>query len=244
MRKISVLFFAVLFAGATLCTAQQRKSHHPQNAQQKTKQQQKWEVFTGYTLSRDYGFPNLFNSGTQGSNSYDEFAAFNLQGGQASATYFATKHFGITGDFTALTKNQNLTLADSNAKTQTVHEQDYLFGPTYSVGLKGQKISLFAHQLFGVAHTSIAFTPSTFNCYISSTTNKATCSGNPFAMATGGGVDIVVNSHLSIRPAQLDYWTYQLSEKKFFGSGLFSDGDSAKLGVDGFRYSAGAVFNF
>jgi hypothetical protein len=186
----------------------------------------------------------MYTSGSISSGSYNLFSAYNLQGGQASVTYFPTRHFGITGDFAALTKNQNVNATGVSAKTQTDHEQDYLFGPTFRYGLKGQRISLFAHELLGVAHTSINFTPSTFSCYVSSTTSKPNCSANPFTMVTGGGVDIIVNSHLSIRPVQLDYWTYQLSAKKFMGSGLGTDNDSSKLGVDGFKYSAGAVFNF
>ncbi len=234
MRRISVLFLAVLFGGTALCAAQQ---------------QNKWEVFGGYSFARVFGYPNFYavtvSSANQGT--YDSFSAFNMNGGQASVTYFPVKHFGLTGDFTIFEKTQNVIdpVATGLTATQAVHEQDYLFGPTFRYTLKAgnHAITLFAHQLFGVAHSSTAFTPSSLDCSVSSSgSSSSTCSANPFTMVSGGGVDVRVASHIAIRPAQLDYFEQQLSAQSLFGSG--STTDSSKLGVDGFRYSAGAVVNF
>ena len=59
-------------------------------------------------------------------------------------------------------------------------------------------------------------------------------------MASGGGVDVRVNKHISIRPVQLDYWTMPVSLGALMKTNLLG----LKLGVNGFRYSAGAVVHF
>lgn len=226
MRRISVLFLAILLGGTALCTAQQHS---------------KLEVFGGFSLQRASGYPNLY-SVNENQTSPDEFAPFNLQGGEAEVTYFPLAHFGFTGDFATVSKDQSVF---TSLETQTVHEVDYLFGPTFRYTFKGSRLTVFAHQLFGVGHTSVTFTPSSINCQESSTgSGSPTCSANPLTMASGGGVDIRITSHISVRPAQLDYWEQQISMTKFFGEGLFSSTDSSKLGVNGFRYSAGAVVHF
>jgi hypothetical protein len=231
MRRISVLFLAVLFGGTALCAAQQ--------------QQSKLEIFGGYSFARVFGYPNLFNlneNSQQSLDTYDEYSAFYLKGGQASVTYFPVKHFGLTGDFADFTKSQGIT---GSTITEAINEQDYLFGPTFRDSLKAGRpqITLFAHQLFGVAHTSTTFTPSSFSCSVSSSgSTNPTCTANLFTMVSGGGVDLRITSHISIRPAQLDYFEQQISAESFFGTAISND--SAKLGINGFRYSAGAVINF
>lgn len=234
MRRISVLILAVLFVavlsgGTAVCPAQQ----------------QKWEVFGGYSFARALGYPNLFNlteNEEEGLAAYDGYAAFYLKGGQASVAYFPVRNFGIAGDFADFAKSQGIA---NTTDTEAVHEQDYLFGPTvrYTFKTGSPAITLFAHQLFGIAHTSTTFTPSSFECSVSSSESSSpTCTANPFTMVSGGGVDVRVTSHISIRAAQVDYWEQQISTKAFFGSGESTD--SSKYGVDGFRYSGGLVVNF
>lgn len=60
----------------------------------------------------------------------------------------------------------------------------YLFGPRFSYRSKSS-VTPFAQVLFGGAHT--------------------TNSGNAFAMAVGGGLDLRVDSHWSWRMAQAEY---------------------------------------
>jgi hypothetical protein len=226
MRRISVLFLAVLFGGTAICSAQQ---------------QSKWEVFGGFSLQRASGYPNLFNVNVNQTTPSDEFTGFNLKGGEAEVTYFPFAHVGFTGDFAMVSKSQSVVVPQD---TQTVHELDYLFGPTFRYTFKGSpRLTVFAHQLFGVGHTSITFTPSNFDCsYTSSGSGSPTCQANPFTTVSGGGVDFRVASHISIRPAQFDYWEQQVSEQTLLGAG--SVNDSSKFGISGFRYSAGAVVNF
>lgn len=222
MRRISVLILAVLFGGAALCPAQQ---------------QNKWEVYGGFSIQRASGYPNLYSPGTTG----NEFTGFTLKGGEASVTYFPWAHVGFTGDFAIISKSQSVIAPQD---TQTVHEQQYLFGPTVRYTFKGSpRLTVFAHQLFGVGHTSVVFTPSNFYCsFTTSGVGSTTCNANPLTTVSGGGVDVRVTSHISIRPAQMDYWAQQISEQTFFGPGTVND--SSKFGVSGLRYSAGGVVNF
>jgi hypothetical protein len=225
MRKACVVFITLLLTGAEICTAQ-------------TLKQSKWVVFGGYTLARASGYPNLYNISSE---SGDSFAPFSLNGGEGSVTYYPVRHFGLTADFSATSRNQSV---PENTFSQTTREQFYLFGPEFRYTIKtasgSQRVSLFAHQLFGMAHTTTQFS-SSIECYDNGQTTRTTCSSNPFTMASGGGMDIRVDSHISIRPAQLDYWTQQISPTQFLGSGLFSQTDSSKLGISGLRYSVGIV---
>jgi hypothetical protein len=231
MRRISVLFLAVLFGGTALCTAQQQKAE-PQN---------KWEVFGGYTIERVSGYPNLYSDADG-----DAFAPFNLRGGEGSLTYYVRKYIGVTADISITSKGY---ATNTPMSFQKIREQHYLFGPEFRYTIKtaggSQRVSLFVHQLFGVSHTTIDFSsfPS-IECYDNGQTTHAACSANPFTMASGGGMDIRLDSHISIRPAQLDYWTQQISAKSFLGMGLASQTDSGKLGVSGLRYSVGVVVGF
>ena len=235
MRRIAIALFVVLFAGTGFSSAQQ---------------QSKFEVFGGFTLTRAYGIPNYYGATSSNltNGTYDTFQAVNLKGGGFAVTYYPSKHVGITGDFSFTGKNAPITtFITGRAMSEETHEYSYLFGPTFRTTLKGAggRITLFAHQLFGVSHTAIDFTPSNgFDCYYDGTTGRSNCKATPFSMATGGGADIAVNSHISIRPVQLDYWTEQLKMKTFLGEGLFTTTDSAKLGAGGLRYSAGAVVRF
>jgi hypothetical protein len=232
MRRISVLFFVVLFGGTALCMAQQQKTAQQQN---------KWGVFGGYTIERVSGYPNLYTY-TDG----DAFAPFNLRGGEGSLTYYFRKYIGVTADISITSKGY---ATNTPMSFQKIREQHYLFGPEFRYTIKtasgSRRVSLFAHQLFGVSHTTIDFEgfPS-IECYDNGQTTHATCSANPFTMASGGGMDIRLDSHVSIRPAQLDYLTQQISAKSFLGTGLASQTGSDKLGVSGLRYTVGVVVGF
>jgi hypothetical protein len=230
MRKTCVVFLA-LFVTTACCTAQQAI-------------QQKWTVFGGYSVMRLYGYPNIY--GTAASS--DMFAPFGLFGGEGSVTYSPFRHVGFTADV-SITSQDKPTFTQNY--WQTTHQQNYLFGPEFRFAVKtaggSQRVSLFAHQLFGVTHTTIGFrsyaTP-TLECYESGQTARTSCSANPFTIVSGGGMDIRVDSHISIRPAQLDYLAQQLKAASFLGGGLSSQNDSGRLGVSGFRYSVGAVVRF
>jgi hypothetical protein len=194
--------------------------------QPKAVQQDKWEVFGGYSYSRAYGYPGAEN-----------FDAYGLQGGQASITYFPLKHFGLTADFAGFNNNSSFEESTINTKSQ-----DYLFGPTVRFGLKNakyQRIQFFAHQLIGVSHVSFSINDGG-GC---GEDESSSCSTNPVTSVSGGGFDFKVGKHLSIRPMEMDYWSQQLSVKSLEKDTDPSD-SGVKFGVNGFRYSAGAVLRF
>jgi hypothetical protein len=195
--------------------------------QKKSVASNKWEVFGGYSYSRAYigGIP---------------FSPFSLNGGQASGSYFFNKYLGATAEFAAYT---------DEVTPMTIHTQGYLFGPTGRLNVT-PRISLYAHQLFGVTHFSLSVDGA--DCAKTS----ASCTTNPFTMVSGGGVDIRLNKHFSIRPAQMEYFSQQISLADLVGgelaarppSGIHANATpgsgTPKISGDGFRYTGGAVFRF
>jgi hypothetical protein len=191
----------------------------------------KLDVFAGYSFSRIYvanesPFP------------------MNLTGGQGAVTYYFTKHLGATAEVAGYT---------NDVDGVTFSTQGYLFGPTARFGPRKSRVSLFAHQLFGVTHMSITEDPS------SDCTSDCALSSNPFTTASGGGVDVKVSKHLWVRPVQLEYFNEQISLSSLIGEpGLvggtgprsaahaFSSDefDGVKISGYGFRYSAGVAYRF
>ncbi len=187
-----------------------------QAQQQKAASPEKWDIFAGYSFSRasvvsEYPFPLI------------------LQGGQASATYFFNKHLGATAEMAGYTNDTD---------GATFKTEGYLFGPTVRYRIKDTRYSLFAHQLFGFTH--IAITADDGEPCGDRTGTGAACTANPFTIASGGGFDVKVSKHISVRPVQLEYFNQMVSigalENEYIGD--------EKLGVEGFRYSAGAVIHF
>jgi hypothetical protein len=219
--------FIALFFVLTCCLAVSSAQ------QKKPASPDKWEVFGGYSYSRANvgGFP---------------FSPMSLNGGQASGSYFFLKNLGLTGEFAAYT---------DTVESELIHSQGYFFGPTGRIALghgKYQRVSLSAHQLFGTTHFSFKPT-ATSDCPPS----DASCSPttNSFTMISGGGVDIKLSKHFSIRPAQMEYFTQQLKltdlesepEAKPRANAISLAEESVgspKLSTNGFRYSAGAVYHF
>jgi hypothetical protein len=241
---LKTLAITILFlCGVTLSLAQGQKP--------KTQSYDKFAVFGGYTYARDNGDPNAFNE--LQSNNYNDFSAYGLNGGRFAVTYYPTSHFGITTDFSFTSKSGNV--PDATSIKETSKLQDYLIGPSYRIQLKGNtlsKVTLFGETLFGGSHVSVNFANSGSTSYYctetSSGTPVATCSSYASAVVAGGGADIRVTRHLSVRPFQMDYWTHQSKLSDFAPAQTTEDDNSweqhVKWSANGFRYSAGAVFNF
>lgn len=115
----------------------------------------------------------------------------NLNGYEFSATYKLLPWIGVTGDFSG---HYGTVTGSSRG-----HVQTFLFGPEVSLH---RKVSPFVHALFGGAHESIGsgITPVT-----GFSANVVPMSGNAFASAIGGGIDLHVAPFLSVRPIQVDY---------------------------------------
>jgi hypothetical protein len=219
MHKLTVLFLAVICCPAA-APAQQTKPAAPA----------KIDVFVGYSYSRAF-FADVPPS------------PLSMNGGEVSLTYFPGKHYGVTADFAGWTESTNNVSSLSGLFTGvdalTVNTESYLFGPTVRFGLKGERyrpVSFFAHQLFGFSHFTATVNETGYTCNPTS----VTCTANPFTSVTGGGMDVQVKKYLSLRPVQLDFWSMQLSLDALSAQ----NEDGLKLGMNGFRYSTGAVIHF
>jgi opacity protein-like surface antigen len=173
-------------------------------------------IFGGYSYLRNHS--NGFN------------------GWEGQGTYNFTPHLGVTadvsGDYRTATSFSLLGVSASANQ----HLYTYLFGPTVTTNLG--RSAVFAHALFGQAHSSLG---AGVSLPIVGGISSGITSANAFAMAFGGGVDIGVSPHVSIRAAQVDYLRTQFSATDSLATGLSS---SLNNGQNSFRYSAGIVFRF
>jgi len=139
---------------------------------------------------------------------------FNLHGGSASIAYNVNHWLSAVADFGGYHSNNILgTGVDGTLST-------YLFGPRISYH-RDSRITPFGQVLFGVAHIGGS------NGLAFSTSN------NSFAMTIGGGVDVKLSHHFSVRPAQVDYLLTRFNE---FATGAQSQNN--------LRVSTGVVFHF
>lgn len=225
MRSLLILA-CILCSGVTLTRAQKQpaKSHAAD----------RWEVFAGYTFSRQYGMqnPNALAGNTYLLN--DVLDPFNQNGGQVAISYFPTAHFGATYQMTFLYSGDRTN--SGFEQTAYVNAQRYMIGPAFRYQLKGgaSRTTLFAHQLFGASHDT-----ESANSRLGNGFNSTESSGD-LTIASGGGVDFRFSRHFSLRPMQVDYWMKQATMSNF----TFASPSNLKQGIDGFDYSAGAVMNF
>jgi len=123
----------------------------------------------------------------------------NLNGGSGSVAFYPSRWWGVVGDFGGY-KISTLTQAGASASVDG-SVVTYLFGPRIRFG--GDKITPFAHALFGGAHLSDVTSSGSPLCPTSATCT-VTSSDNAFATALGGGIDVKVSRHFSIR-GQAEY---------------------------------------
>jgi hypothetical protein len=137
-------------------------------------------------------------------------------GGSGYVEYNVTRVFGLVADFGGYAN----TRTGINDKALT-----YLFGPRFNLR-RSERWTPYMQFLFGGAHA-----------WSGPTDRQQT--QDAFATAAGGGLDVNLNKHISIKPIQIEYVMTQF--------------DSARLGgsTSGFgshqndiRYSGGVVFKF
>ena len=144
----------------------------------------------------------------------DPFNSFGNQGATGSFTYNASRILGLTGEVGsyAYTRNLNGTQTDGGLTT-------FLFGPRLNMRRFDHFVP-FTEFLFGGARAGGGLT--------------GAGSKNVFAMATGGGVDVVLTKNLAWRFAQIDY--------------LLTNFDGANVGSSGrqnnLRLGTGLVLRF
>jgi hypothetical protein len=191
----------------------------------------KMETFVGYTLTR--------------ANSATDIPSFHANGGGGQFDYNFDKWFGFVADIGAV---HNGNIGGNHIDTTMIN---YLFGPR--VSLRHSRLNPYFEITFGGigAGTSVAVTgtivtppPSVTNpIYLP---GQGTLNGNgpvslravhhqtAFAMAVGGGLDIKMSKHVSLRPIGLDYFLTRLQNIR-----TLNDNNQHNI-----RYTAGLNFTF
>lgn len=167
-------------------------------------------LFGGIAQAQDHSKVDIFAG-----YSYDRWDGaknFNLNGGSASVAYNVNNWLSAVADFGGY-HNGNVLGSGLDFTLST-----YLFGPRVSVR-HWNRVTPFGEVLFGAERVS--------------TTTTATRTDNNFAMTAGGGFDIKLAKHFSVRPVKVDYLLTRFAAKG-------ADPTSQK----NLRISTGVVFNF
>jgi hypothetical protein len=136
------------------------------------------------------------------------FQTFNGNGGGGQLVYNVNSWLGVLGDVSGV-------WATSSNSSSSGAAIPYLFGPR--VNLRRARITPFAQVLFGGIATSSGI--------------KYFGWQNQFAMTAGGGIDLKVSKHVSLRPLQAEYFMTKIP-------------DGLNNRQNNFRYSAGISFLF
>lgn len=131
----------------------------------------------GFEVSGNYQYVR-FNPGNGASG-------INCQGGSGVFGAYLTSQVGVIGEFGAC----KVTGLPSGVSS---HEMDYLFGPRFYVPTHG-RVFPFVQVLFGGERFSAG------------ATGFGSASSSAFAMAAGGGADVTLSKHVSLRAIQFDY---------------------------------------
>jgi opacity protein-like surface antigen len=189
------------------------------------------------TSGADSSFSDAPSRGTIfGGYSYLRNSSNGFNGFEGQGTFNFNRYVGVTADFggnyrTLTTSSLFGLSASTNQRLYT-----YMFGPTVTAPIG--RSSVFAHALFGQAHSSLG---AGVSIPIIGGISTGVTSANAFAMAFGGGVDIGLSKHIAIRAAQVDFIRTQFNSTDALATGLSSDlGDHQ----NSFRYSGGIVFRF
>ncbi len=162
-------------------------------------------------------------------------SSYSLNGGGGAVDFNFTPHLGIKMDLQGYGSNtQRFTAPAGSAICPlgcSANVQGnlftYLFGP--QIGIRTGKIRPYGQVLLGGAHSNVYGNLG----LVSGVVFSKAPSGNSFALAAGGGVDIAINHSgtIAFRPAEIDYLYTRFN-------------NSASSGQNSFQYKAGVVFNF
>lgn len=189
----------------------------------------RFEIFAGYSYLRFS--PTVFGLNDRSFN-----------GGGGSATLYFLKIFGIKADFMgygSTTFSRTFTssvtapgggVIPPGTYTSQGNMFTYMFGPVIRIPLP--KVKPFVEVLFGASNTN-GYVNLQKSIVAGGGTVSVSPTQHPFTMAAGGGLDISVAKHVSIRPAELDY---VLSR--------YSNPLTSTNNQNNFRYCGGLVFKF
>ncbi len=189
---------------------------------------QRAEVFGDYTFIQ-------FNPTITGSQS----RALNGGGGGGQLNF--AKIFGIKGEFQGYMSTQVSVNVTSPISTpagiipvgtykSNATMFSYFFGPVVRIPLK--RIHPFCELLFGGVNTNL-YTQLNSVAIVGGSRNTSNSTQHPFAMAFGGGLDVVVNRSVSLRLGELDWVLTRFTN-------VFTNTNNQ----DNFRYLGGIVFTF
>ncbi|MBB6147305.1 outer membrane protein OmpA-like peptidoglycan-associated protein/opacity protein-like surface antigen [Silvibacterium bohemicum] len=155
-----------------------------------------------------------------------------LNGGETSIAFNLNRYLGLVADFAGYDDTQ-LRLTGPGANPNRVADSGgsaylYLFGPRISFR-NYSRVTPFVQALFGGVYAS--------DVTLSGCTGAACTplpAQNAFALTAGGGLDIRVSRHVSIRPVQAEYLMTR------FADTVTNAGDMQ----NNIRLSAGLVFSF
>lgn len=158
--------------------------------------QDKVEVFGGYSYlyTTDSVAGQFLCPGIGCPAGATSTAHSNLNGWEGAISYKLFGPVSLAADF-----GGNYGSLSSSYASPSLHRQMALFGPQFA--LHG-RVSPFVHILFGVSHESLG--SGSFSVLGTQYVFGPT-SGNSFAMAVGGGLDISVAPYVRLRAVQVDY---------------------------------------
>ena len=170
-------------------------------------------------------------------------SSFSMNGGGGGITVYLNHFLGIAGEFNGYGSTTQTFHFPATANSPcpagcTVTGSGDLF--TYNGGLvlkhHGLRWEPFVESLFGGAHSNTY--NNLFHACVNPggpcTTTAHTPSNNAFDFVIGGGLDIRMNQHLSLRPVQVDFVLTR------FGND-FTKGNNNQSNL---RYNGGIVFHW
>lgn len=178
--------------------------------------------------------------------SYLKNRSFN--GGGGGVQYNITKYFGIKGEFIGY-GSTNFTIPAGTYNIPNLSPNPivisapittqgnmftYQFGPVVRVPFS--RVTAFGEVLFGGSNSNGYANQIKAICNNVTCTSAATnASGtqHPFTMTVGGGLDIKLSTHFSLRPIEIDYVLTR-----------YTNPLTSTNNQNSFRYAAGAVFHF
>ncbi len=156
-----------------------------------------------------------------------------LNGGEASLAFNFTPHFALVADFAGYADGQLRLTGTSVNEPRDVNSSGtaftYMAGPRFSF-YRGARVSPFMQVLAGAVHASPVV--------VSNCSGAPECTAlpaqNAFAMTAGGGLDLRLTHHVSLRLVQAEYMMTRFSDVATGAGGSQND----------MRLSSGLVFSF
>ena len=163
-----------------------------------------------------------------------------LNGGGGRLVFNVNRWLGLGADLQGYNSNTNTftippttNFPNGVSGTASGNLFTYLFGPV--IKFRGGPVQPFFDVLPGAAHTNVYGNAFTSICQPAVGTSPCSFSGSPsgnaFALAAGGGIDIPVSRRIYIRPGEFDY-LYTRFTNQF-----------TNAGQNNFRYLAGLGIN-